>query len=575
MGTVYRKMFTKPMPAGAKPIVRKGERFAEWRDAKGKRRTAPMTIGKDGTDRIVITAKTYTAKYRDGEGIVREKATGCRDEQAARSRLTDLEKRAEKVKGLILTPAEDRTIDHQTTPLAGHATAFIDHQIARGLSRRVNDTRSQLRRVSAECGWHRLGDLDGTTLEKWLNEQRAGGMAAGTANQYRSGWVAFANWCVRTGRLSTNPFAHVPKADEKADRRRTRRSLTEAELRRLLDVARRRPLIDRATIRRGPHKGEVAGNLRAETRRKLERLGWERQLIYKTMVLTGLRKGELAAVTVGQVELDGPVPHIQLDAAKEKNREGNTIPLRADLVADLREWLRDKAEKAENDAATVPFDPNARNAKKRNTGESGGVYGLPWDTPLFTVPAGLVRILDRDLTLAGIPKRDERGRTIDVHAIRHTYGTLLSVAGVSPRTAQAAMRHASLDMTMNVYTDPKLLDVAGAMEALPSLPLDARPQSEAGTLRATGTDDAHAESLAPKLAPKLAPALGNACTLGSIMGKIAAYAEAGHTTEAADVSAYYVNRKDSLTTAVNESLKWAAKDSNLRLPPCEDGALTN
>ena len=31
------------------------------------------------------------------------------------------------------------------------------------------------------------------------------------------------------------------------------------------------------------------------------------------------------------------------------------------------------------------------------------------------------------------------------------------------------MRHSSLDLTMNVYTDPTLLDVAGAMEALPGL----------------------------------------------------------------------------------------------------------
>jgi hypothetical protein len=31
------------------------------------------------------------------------------------------------------------------------------------------------------------------------------------------------------------------------------------------------------------------------------------------------------------------------------------------------------------------------------------------------------------------------------------------------------MRHCSLDLTMNVYTDPSLLDVAGALEALPDL----------------------------------------------------------------------------------------------------------
>jgi hypothetical protein len=34
------------------------------------------------------------------------------------------------------------------------------------------------------------------------------------------------------------------------------------------------------------------------------------------------------------------------------------------------------------------------------------------------------------------------------------------------------LRHSSLDLTMNVYTDPTLLDVAGAIEALPELVLE-------------------------------------------------------------------------------------------------------
>ena len=31
------------------------------------------------------------------------------------------------------------------------------------------------------------------------------------------------------------------------------------------------------------------------------------------------------------------------------------------------------------------------------------------------------------------------------------------------------MRHSKLELTMNVYTDPELLDVAGAVEALPGV----------------------------------------------------------------------------------------------------------
>ncbi|MCE9590021.1 MAG: tyrosine-type recombinase/integrase [Planctomycetes bacterium] len=57
---------------------------------------------------------------------------------------------------------------------------------------------------------------------------------------------------------------------------------------------------------------------------------------------------------------------------------------------------------------------------------------------------------------------------MDIHARRHTFGTHLAKAGVPPRTAMEAMRHSTIDLTMSVFTDPALLDVAGAVEAMPS-----------------------------------------------------------------------------------------------------------
>jgi len=59
---------------------------------------------------------------------------------------------------------------------------------------------------------------------------------------------------------------------------------------------------------------------------------------------------------------------------------------------------------------------------------------------LFTVPRDFVHILDRELAAADIPKRDERGRTVDAHALRHTFGTHLSKNGVAPRNRPG--RHA-------------------------------------------------------------------------------------------------------------------------------------
>ena len=239
-------------------------------------------------------------------------------------------------------------------------------------------------------------------------------------------------------------------------------------------------------IRRGKRKGEATARLRDETIRSLERLGRERALLYKTLVLTGLRRNELASLTVGKLDLDGPVPMAALDAADEKNRHGSEIILRDDLALDLHAWLAEKLALVQEEAGRAGQPIPAK---------------LPADTPLFAVPNGLVKILDRDLKAAGIPKRDERGRTLDVHALRHTFGTLLSKCGVAPRTAQAAMRHSDIRLTMNVYTDPKLLDVAGALESLPDLPLGGGQRVATQVVNATGTDDFRASRFAPGFAP--------------------------------------------------------------------------
>jgi hypothetical protein len=50
---------------------------------------------------------------------------------------------------------------------------------------------------------------------------------------------------------------------------------------------------------------------------------------------------------------------------------------------------------------------------------------------------------------------------------------MLSRGGVAPRVIQAALRHASPEFSMRAYVDPKLLDVADALRALPDHPLGA------------------------------------------------------------------------------------------------------
>src|SRR4051812_602621 len=117
---------------GAEIFVRKGERFARWK-VKGKTRTAPLTTGQDGSDRIVTESPFFVAKFRDGAGVVQTVPTGCRDETAARQVLADLERRAELVRSGVMTGAEAAIGGHQPAPLAKHLDAFDEHHQAKGV----------------------------------------------------------------------------------------------------------------------------------------------------------------------------------------------------------------------------------------------------------------------------------------------------------------------------------------------------------------------------------------------------------------------------------------------------------
>ncbi len=125
MGSLFKKTVTRPLPPGAEIITRQGERLARWRDGKGKMRTAPVTTKQNGADRIRDESGTYVGRYRDGNGLVVEVSTGCRDKTAAESVLNDLERQAERARAGLLTPAEARVADHLSRPIGEHVADYL------------------------------------------------------------------------------------------------------------------------------------------------------------------------------------------------------------------------------------------------------------------------------------------------------------------------------------------------------------------------------------------------------------------------------------------------------------------
>jgi integrase len=462
MATVFRKTAIRPVPASAVIATdRDGNATAKW-TPRGSRRpiAAPVRTLDDGRRVIEMPTGCYYARYRDADGRVRTVSTGCRDESAARQFLAVQVRRAERVRSGVMTRREADAADGMRESIGVHFGVYLDQMRGRRggpvTESHRTDTRRYLDRLAADCRWTCLADLTRESFDRWISGESAKGRSARSINAFRAALISFANWASSpdVGRLPSNPFVGVKKVDQDADPRRRRRALTPDELTRLIQAAGNAP--DRPQTRR--REGDTQS-----TGRPAERLtGAARGDLYAFLAGTGLRVGEVKQLTVADVRLDAVPPHIRIPAAVAKSRKEQTVPLRSDLAALMRRRLAGRK---------------------------------PTDT-VFDIPAGLIRRFNGDCARAGIPKRDEEGRTVDVHSLRTTFGTMLAVAGVSPRVAMELMRHSDIQLTTKIYTDPRLLPLAAAIEATSSVvtrvvtPGDSREH-----LRAfAGTDDQHGQA---------------------------------------------------------------------------------
>ena len=230
--------------------------------------------------------------------------------------------------------------------------------------------------------------------------------------------------------------------NDAVDRRREARALTQAEASALIASARNRG-IESASVNRG---GKA--KLSLATLNNLRWRGEARAMLYELMLGSGLRLNEALTLSVGDVVLEG-IPHITIKPANEKAKRGASIPISSGLAAHLRSFISERV----NREKLVPI-----------TGQAG--------LKLFDALGdgrSLLRQFDKDLVQAGVEKKDDFGRIAHLHGLRHSYGTWLSQARVPLAEIQRLMRHSDPGITMKRYVHLGLIDLAGAVESLPSM----------------------------------------------------------------------------------------------------------
>ncbi len=188
-------------------------------------------------------------------------------------------------------------------------------------------------------------------------------------------------------------------------------------------------------------KVQTAGEPRRKRRalavdqlRELVDVSGDRALVYLVAASTGIRRGELALLEWRDVLIDGPQPFIAVRSSIAKNNRHVMQPLPKFVAAKLREM---------RPATTRPNELVFR----------GGIPRM--------------HVYRADLAAAGIDYHDAQGRVADFHALRTTFGTLLTLANGSQRTVMELMRHSDMKLTAKTYTDASMLPVCETVDLLP------------------------------------------------------------------------------------------------------------
>lgn len=159
--------------------------------------------------------------------------------------------------------------------------------------------------------------------------------------------------------------------------------------------------------------------------------------LFTLAVYSGLREGELLALQWGDLNLEGESPRLSVRRSWDRE-EGYIVPK---SPAALRE---------------VPILPEAKRVllewrmAAREKKETDRVFPL--------ASGGYKRAL-REL-IAAIRKEDRTFPRPSLHALRHTFASVMAARGVPPKVLQGWLGHSKIEMTLEVYA--KVMSDSGA-----------------------------------------------------------------------------------------------------------------
>jgi integrase len=410
MGSLHKSSYSIPIPKNAKIDQNTGKVI--WKLKNGKNKIGKLSTGHNGNPCVLVETDHWIAKFVNENGKVKYVSTQTRDRNTAERFLTKLENEVSKIRAGVITRNEINQSQASITPISEFFEKYHIKMIAEGISSKwIGETFQKLNEIISVKKIQTLTQINKQLIQSWIaDEIQSGIRSPRTINSYVIVLKTFLEWLVDAKILQQNPLRKLKRLNENIGRRKKRRSLTIDELNRLFEAARKRKCREKKQIE-------------------------EHVLIYKLLVGTGLRSTELSLMKPYQFDFKNNLFTIVAD--NTKNKEPDIRPIQPNLAGELKEWI---------ERFNIQSDQRIFNYNKDSLRHS-----------FFA-----------DLAAAGIAQRTPDGYSVDVHCIRHTFGTMLARAGVPPITLKMLMGHKKIETTLKYYIHLNATDGADALNKLPT-----------------------------------------------------------------------------------------------------------
>ena len=385
---------------------------ATWTTESGSTNSAPTT-----TDRkqILRRGKTYQAKYVGSGGKDVRQSTGTSDRESAQ-RIADKWEAESKLRktGVVDERAEKMSVQARR-PIGELLEAFADTLVTKkNTPNYCTRVRMYVQEFIDVGGWKQVSHITAESVNRHAASLLKAGMAPRTVNARLTAVKGFTKWMV-PDHWHTNPLVNVSKPNPDSGRKLERRMLLPDEWLHL-----------RAAAEIGP---EIAG-LSNE----------DRVTLYMLAIQTGLRVNELASLTPGKVVLSDKSPHVLCKAAGTKNKK----PAKQYIDKELAQRLQALVGRKKKSARLFEFEDQNRVADVLRADLASARQR--WIDEATTANEVRTRMEDDFLS-----RVNAEGESLDFHALRHTTGAWLAIAGVHPKVIQSVMRHGTITLTMDRY----------------------------------------------------------------------------------------------------------------------------